>query len=217
MRTVGLFEAKQKLSELVERAGKGERIGIARRGKLTALIIPAQPERSLKQISAGMEEIRKRSKKPRNVTTKSMIEERTNVTRFVSDASVALAWLVDTPVSPYAIQVQRILDAGARPVVPALWQLEMANGLAVASRRNDLNAQHVDKRLWFIEPMHAREIETDADPVSIRHTFSTVGAHQLSAYDAVYLDIARRGGLPLATLDLRLRAAAKKAGVELLQ
>jgi prevent-host-death family protein len=91
MRTVGLFEAKQKLSELVERAGKGERIGIARRGKLTALIIPAQPERSLKQISAGMEEIRKRSKKPRNVTTKSMIEERTNVTRFVSDASVALA------------------------------------------------------------------------------------------------------------------------------
>jgi prevent-host-death family protein len=91
MRTVGLFEAKQKLSELVERAGKGERIGIARRGKLTALITPAQPERSLKQISAGMEEIRKRSKKPRNVTTKSMIEERTNVTRLVSDASVALA------------------------------------------------------------------------------------------------------------------------------
>jgi prevent-host-death family protein len=75
MRTVGLFEAKQKLSELVERAGKGERIGITRRGKLTALIIPPQPERSLKQIFAGMEEIRKRSKKPRNVTTKSMIEE----------------------------------------------------------------------------------------------------------------------------------------------
>jgi prevent-host-death family protein len=75
MRTVGLFEAKQKLSELVERAGKGERIGITRRGKLTALIIPPPPERSLKQIFAGMEEIRKRSKKPRNVTTKSMIEE----------------------------------------------------------------------------------------------------------------------------------------------
>lgn len=75
MRTVGLFEAKQKLSELVERAGKGERIGITRPGKLTALIIPPQPERSLKQIFAGMEEIRKRSRKPRNVTTKSMIEQ----------------------------------------------------------------------------------------------------------------------------------------------
>jgi prevent-host-death family protein len=75
MRTVGLFEAKQKLSELVERAGRGERIGITRRGKLTALIIPPQPDRSLKEIFAGMEEIRKRSKKPRSVTTKSLIEE----------------------------------------------------------------------------------------------------------------------------------------------
>jgi prevent-host-death family protein len=75
MRTVGLFEAKQKLSELVDRAGRGERIGITRRGKLTAVISPPQPERSLKEIFAGMEEIRKRSKKPRNITTKNMIEE----------------------------------------------------------------------------------------------------------------------------------------------
>lgn len=75
MRTVGLFEAKQKLSELVERAGKGERIGITRRGKLSAVIIPPQPERSLTEIFAGMDEIRKRSKKPKNVTIKSMIEE----------------------------------------------------------------------------------------------------------------------------------------------
>jgi predicted nucleic acid-binding protein len=139
------------------------------------------------------------------------------VTRFVLDASVALAWLVDKPVSPYAIQVQGILDAGARALVPALWHLEMANGLAVASRRSDLTAQDADKGLWFIEPMLAREIETDADPVSIRHIFSTAGAYQLSGYHSVYLDIARRDGLPLATLDLRLRAAAKKAGVELLQ
>jgi predicted nucleic acid-binding protein len=93
----------------------------------------------------------------------------------------------------------------------------MANGLAVASRRNDLNAQDVDKGLWFIEQMLAREIETDADPVWIRHIFSTAGAYQFSAYDAVYLDVPKRDGLPLATLDLRLRAAAKKAAVELLQ
>ena len=44
MKTVGLFEAKQKLSELVERAGEGERIGITRRGKLAALIVPARSE-----------------------------------------------------------------------------------------------------------------------------------------------------------------------------
>jgi prevent-host-death family protein len=76
MRTVGLFEAKQKLSELVERAGRGERIGITRRGKLTAVIAPASPEVSLGDVFRGIEEIRKRTRRrPKGVTLKSLIEE----------------------------------------------------------------------------------------------------------------------------------------------
>jgi len=79
MRKVGLFEAKQKLSELVERAGRGERIGITKRGKLTAEIGPARsepPEQiDLKQVFADIEKIRKRSKKVPGVTVKSLIEE----------------------------------------------------------------------------------------------------------------------------------------------
>ncbi len=75
MRTVGLFEAKQKLSELVERAGKGERIGITRRGKLTALIIPPQPELSLKESFDEIEKVRKKIRLPKGLTIKSMIEE----------------------------------------------------------------------------------------------------------------------------------------------
>jgi len=75
MRKVGLFEAKQKLSELVERASRGERIGITRRGKLAAQIVPAQEEVDLRDIFAKMDEIRKRSKKPRNVSVKELIEE----------------------------------------------------------------------------------------------------------------------------------------------
>jgi prevent-host-death family protein len=75
MRKVGLFEAKQKLSELVERASRGERIGITRRGKLTAQIVPVQEEVDLREIFARMDEIRKRSKKPKNVSVKELIEE----------------------------------------------------------------------------------------------------------------------------------------------
>jgi prevent-host-death family protein len=75
MRTVGLFEAKQKLSELVERAGKGERIGITRRGKLTAVISPPQPERGLKESFDEIEKVRKKVRLPKGVTIKSMIEE----------------------------------------------------------------------------------------------------------------------------------------------
>jgi prevent-host-death family protein len=75
MRKVGLFEAKQKLSELVERASRGERIGITRRGKLAAQIVPAQEEVDLKEIFEGMERIRKRAKPLRGVTIKDLIEE----------------------------------------------------------------------------------------------------------------------------------------------
>jgi prevent-host-death family protein len=75
MRQMGLFEAKQKLSELVERAGRGERIGITKRGKLAAVIGPAQEEVDLKKVFAKMDEIRKRAKKVPGVTVKSLIEE----------------------------------------------------------------------------------------------------------------------------------------------
>jgi len=72
---MGLFEAKQKLSELVERAGRGERIGITKRGKLAAVIGPAQEEADLKKAFEEIEKIRKRSKKVPGVTVKSLIEE----------------------------------------------------------------------------------------------------------------------------------------------
>jgi prevent-host-death family protein len=74
--TIGLFEAKQKLSELVERAGEGEQIGITRRGKLMAMLVPARKEVSLKEVFADIERIRKRAKPlPKGVTIKDLIEE----------------------------------------------------------------------------------------------------------------------------------------------
>jgi prevent-host-death family protein len=76
MKTVGLFEAKQKLSDLVERASEGEQIGITRRGKLAALIIPARSNVSLKEAFADIERIRLRAKPlPKGMTIKDLIEE----------------------------------------------------------------------------------------------------------------------------------------------
>jgi prevent-host-death family protein len=75
MRTVGLFEAKQKLSELVERAREGERIGITRRGKLAAVLTSAPSETSLKDVFENIESIRKRAKLPRGVNVKNLVEE----------------------------------------------------------------------------------------------------------------------------------------------
>jgi prevent-host-death family protein len=77
MRTVGLFEAKQKLSELVERASGGEEIGITRRGKLAAIIAPVRSlTASVEEAFARIERIRKRVKPlPKGMTVKDLIEE----------------------------------------------------------------------------------------------------------------------------------------------
>jgi prevent-host-death family protein len=75
MRTVGLFEAKQKLSELVERAREGERIGITRRGKLAALIVPARTESNLAEVFREIESVRKRARPRKGVNAKRLIEE----------------------------------------------------------------------------------------------------------------------------------------------
>ena len=58
VRTLGLFEAKQKLSEIVERAAEGEHIGITRRGKLAAVVVPAQHENNLKDVFEDIERTR---------------------------------------------------------------------------------------------------------------------------------------------------------------
>jgi prevent-host-death family protein len=75
MKTIGLFEAKQKLSELVERASEGEQIGITRRGKLAAMIVPARPQRTLDEIFESIEDIRKHVNRSKKFTIKELIEE----------------------------------------------------------------------------------------------------------------------------------------------
>jgi prevent-host-death family protein len=75
MHTVGLFEAKQKLSELVERASSGEKIGITRRGKLSAFITPADQDIDLEEIFAGLEQIRQRTQRSgKKIDIRKMIE-----------------------------------------------------------------------------------------------------------------------------------------------
>lgn len=138
------------------------------------------------------------------------------MTGFVLDASVALRWFLDHPMPPYANRVKRFFLKGVRAVVPALWHLEMSNGLAVAERRSILTAADVDQAVIDIEQIAAASMDIDGSVVSARQALATARAFQLSAYDAVYLDLARRERLPLATLDDRLRAAAPRAGVQLL-
>ncbi len=139
------------------------------------------------------------------------------MTRFVLDASVALRWFLDNPVPAYANRVKQLMLSGARAVVPALWHLEMANGLVVAERRGILTGRDVDESLIDLEQLSSHSVDSDTALISARQALAVARPSGLSAYDAVYLDLARREQLPLATLDEGLRAAASQAGVRLLR
>jgi predicted nucleic acid-binding protein len=93
----------------------------------------------------------------------------------------------------------------------------MSNGLAVAERRSVLIPADVDQAMIDLEQIVSQALDTDSIIVSVRQNLATARSFQLSSYNAVYLDLARRERLPLATLDDRLRAATVRAGVELVR
>jgi predicted nucleic acid-binding protein len=136
------------------------------------------------------------------------------VSRFVLDASVALAWLLDDPVPAYALKVKGSLR-NTRPLVPSLWTLEMANVLAVGERRGNLTSDQVVRSMRLVEQLLGETIEVITSAVTFRQVLATARSFRLTAYDAVYLETARSEGISLATLDRALRAAAPLAGVEL--
>ena len=131
------------------------------------------------------------------------------------DASVALAWFIDTPVPTQAIQVRQAILNGARAHAPALWHLEMANGIVVAERRQIVTADEAVQALKSIELLVAQAVETHGEIIPIRQALATARSYSLSAYDSVYFELARKEQLPIATLDRSLRTAATRAGVEI--
>lgn len=133
---------------------------------------------------------------------------------LVLDASLALAWALPDEASEYSdALLRRIAASGA--VVPALWLHEIANGLLVAQKRGRYSAA---QRTAFIEELLRLPIEIEAPGARAVLDGQTALAERygLTAYDAAYLDLAMRQGLPLATQDKAMKAAAAKAGVPVL-
>ena len=103
------------------------------------------------------------------------------MTDFVLDASVGLAWFIDRTPSPYATRVARRLTLGSQAIVPALWHLEMANGLALAERRGTCTSAETNRFLADIESLLAAGISTDETLVSIREVLRVATTFRLSA------------------------------------
>jgi predicted nucleic acid-binding protein len=133
---------------------------------------------------------------------------------LVLDSSVSLAWCFEDERSPAVLAIlDRVIETHA--LVPALWRYEFCNGLLVAQRRKRLDAE---RRLRLLVEFAGLDIREDP-PAREPHwqDFSALAdGHGLTGYDAAYLELARRTGLPLATLDDPLRRACDRIGVAIL-
>jgi predicted nucleic acid-binding protein len=135
--------------------------------------------------------------------------------RFVLDGSICLAWFFQNESSPYADGVARLL-ASSSAVVPSLWALEIANVLVMGERRRRSTSEQA---AVFLSRLSGLPIVID-DPtaqMAWSGTMALARDHGISAYDAAYLELAIREGLPLATLDKQLRDAVARIGGALVE
>ena len=133
---------------------------------------------------------------------------------FVLDNSVALTWCFEDERTPATTALlEQLVEAGA--LAPGLWPLEAINGLLVAERRGRLDPPRRHRLAGFLQ---ALPISLDPETASEAWTATMALAERfaLSAYDAAYLELAHRHGLPLVTLDQELRAAATALGLAVL-
>ena len=133
---------------------------------------------------------------------------------LVLDCSLALSWCFEDERTPATAAIlERVAEQGA--VVPAIWRLEVANGLQNALRRGRIDAGYRDA---LISDLAMLDVVTN--PETDAHAWATTlqlsERFRLTAYDAAYLELARRRSLPLASLDQQLRAAARTLGTTLL-
>jgi predicted nucleic acid-binding protein len=135
---------------------------------------------------------------------------------IVLDASLAVSWCIQDEQTEETEEILDSFAGGFRALVPALWLWEVNNILLVAERRGRLTYA---KRKQQIAILRSLPIEIDED--AAEHTWSDTNSlartYGLTVYDASYLELALRLGIPLGSLDSELRTAAtKKASVKCL-
>jgi len=130
---------------------------------------------------------------------------------FVVDNSVVMSWCFEDEGDGYAEAVLESLEAG-RAFVPAIWPLEVGNVLLVAERKKRLS---LASAVRFLDLLSGLPISVEQEPPGrmLKEILSLAREHELSTYDASYLDLAMRLDLPISTQDMSLVKAAEKCEV----
>ena len=133
---------------------------------------------------------------------------------FVLDASLTMTWAFTNEATPFTARVLESLKT-THAITPALWPFEVTNALLDAERRGRINAA---QQAEFLERLRQLPIQIEHRPAVWlgQQILPLARAHRLTAYDAAYLELAIREGLPLTTDD-DLRKAATAAGTALVE
>ncbi|MBY0273251.1 MAG: type II toxin-antitoxin system VapC family toxin [Alphaproteobacteria bacterium] len=135
------------------------------------------------------------------------------MTRFVLDCSLTMSWCFEDEKSPIGDQIlDKLTLEDQEAIVPSLWRLEIVNVLNVAERQERISTA---RSLVFLDFLLELPIIVDETPQNFKDVHLLSKTYGLSAYDAVYLDLATREQVPLATFDKKLIKAANEAGVPL--
>jgi predicted nucleic acid-binding protein len=134
---------------------------------------------------------------------------------FVLDCSATLPWVFASEATQRTDALLDTLAEGGKAWVPALWHLELANVLLGAQRKGRIDKAGIEQ---FLSALGVYDIEVDSGTMSVAwsKTLALAENFGLTIYDATYLELALRKGLPLATLDGSLRKAMQQAGGRLL-
>jgi predicted nucleic acid-binding protein len=134
--------------------------------------------------------------------------------RLVPDASVTLTWCFEDEAMPWTDDVLAKLRAGDEAIVPAHWPAEVANALLIAVRRGHISRDKANRFFLDLRALPIR-VDPESSQAAFEQAFELAEKNGLTIYDAGYLELAIREGLPLATLDKELRMAARASGVPL--
>ncbi len=133
---------------------------------------------------------------------------------MVLDSSATLAWVYgDEITEPIRHVFHLVSEDGAW--VTGLWKLEVANILEMGARRGRHDAAFRNSTLADLALLPI-SVDTETDRQAWGATLQVSERHRLTLYDAAYLELALRRGLPLASLDAELRRAARAEGVVVL-
>ena len=130
---------------------------------------------------------------------------------FVIDNSVVMTWCFKDEKNKYTDAILDTLEFSTA-FVPSIWPLEVGNVLLVAERKKRLSKADSTRFITLLAELPI-VIEPEPPDRMMRDILALAREHQISTYDASYLDLAMRKGLPIATLDKRLKAAAKLSRV----